>query len=94
MVEVGTLVLVRVGPEDRGGTQIALVLRASKSGWRVRKYKAASKQWSQPTEVEPSSVLGVPKPEDPRRAIASRLLTKEQLAEVAWTGRAQQQEGG
>lgn len=91
VVEVGTLVLVRVGPEDRGGTQVALVLRASKTGWRVRKYKAASRQWTQPTDVEPDAVLGTPKPEDPRRAVAARLLTKEQLAEVAWTGRAQEE---
>jgi hypothetical protein len=84
VVEVGTLVLVRAG---MGGNQIALVLRADKEGWRVRKFVATTHSWTQPTVVVADAVVGHPKPEDPRRGIATRLLTKEQLAEVAWTGR-------
>lgn len=83
----GQLYLVRCGAEDRKATQIALVVARSGAALRIRRWKDASKEWSQPSSVELDKIVGTVPVSDRRRGIAQRALTKEILESVQWTGR-------
>lgn len=83
----GELIVVRVGPDSTGGTQIALVLEDLGGRLRVRKWWAASRSWTQPTKVDPIRVVGRVPIHDARRAVAQRALTRDILADVQWTSR-------
>jgi hypothetical protein len=61
------LTLVRLG--ENAGTQIAVVLCAGRSDWRVVGWKASSSRWIGPKSVPPEKILGEPQPKD-RRLIA------------------------
>jgi len=86
-VSPGELVVVRVGSDAQGGTQIAIILEDLGGRLRVRKWWATSRTWTQPTKVDPIRVVGRVPVHDVRRAVALRSLTKDILADVRWTSR-------
>lgn len=89
LIEPGAILLVRVGAN---GTAIALALGpADELTLRVpvRRWKAASRSWTQPTSVDVLDVVGRASPHDVRRAVALRSITPDIRAEVRWTARAE-----
>jgi len=82
----GEFCLVRCGAEDKKGTQVALVITV-RGCIRIRRWKDASKEWTQPATIEVDKVLGTVPYTDRRRSVALRALTKEILDSVQWNGR-------
>jgi len=84
----GELCLVRCGAEDRKATQVALVLAHTPAGLRIRRWKDASKGWTEPSTITADKLVSSSVPlSDRRRSVAQRALTKEVLESVQWTGR-------